>query len=58
MGKLTSLTKASPKTNSLRTTVPDNIVNQFNLTDRDKLEWTLVALEKGEFGIIVQPRKA
>jgi hypothetical protein len=33
----TSLTKASPKTKSLRTTVPNSIVNQFNLTESDKL---------------------
>ena len=54
----TSLTKASPKTKSLRTTVPNSVVNQFNLTDKDKIEWVLVALEKGEMGIIVVPRKA
>lgn len=57
MGEQTSLTRASPKTKSLRTTVPNNIVNQLNLTDRDKLEWILTAIGENEFGIIVVPRK-
>ena len=39
MGEITYLNKASPKTESLRTTVPSSIIKQFGLTEYDKLEW-------------------
>ena len=57
MGEITSLTKASPKTKSLRTTVPNSIVNQFNLTDNDKIEWVLIAESEGKMGIRIIPKK-
>jgi bifunctional DNA-binding transcriptional regulator/antitoxin component of YhaV-PrlF toxin-antitoxin module len=56
MGEITFLNKASPKTESLRTTVPRSIINQFGLTEYDKLEWILKA-EGGELVIIVKPQK-
>lgn len=53
----TSLTKASPKTKSLRTTVPNSIVSQFNLTSGDELDWFLLAEGESKFGIKVKPIK-
>lgn len=56
MGEITYLNKASPKTESLRTTVPKSIISQFGLTEYDKLEWILKA-EGGELIIQVKPQK-
>jgi bifunctional DNA-binding transcriptional regulator/antitoxin component of YhaV-PrlF toxin-antitoxin module len=56
MGELTTLTKAAPKTISLRTTVPANIVRQFKLSDGDKLDWTL-EVKDGQMIIVVTPAK-
>jgi bifunctional DNA-binding transcriptional regulator/antitoxin component of YhaV-PrlF toxin-antitoxin module len=56
MGEITYLNKASPKTESLRTTVPSSIIKQFGLTEYDKLEWILKA-EGGDLVIIVKPQK-
>ncbi len=58
MGELTVLTKANTNTISLRTTVPANIVSQFNLKESDKLEWVLVAKAEGKMGIEVIPKKS
>lgn len=54
--KRTSLTKASGKSDSLRTTVPKPIVNQFNLQEGDELEWNLV-IKNNKFVIEVKPIK-
>lgn len=56
MGFKTTINKASTITNSLRTTVPSSVVNQFNLRDGDKLDWTLKA-ENGEIIVIVKPER-
>ncbi|MGD0072690.1 MAG: AbrB family transcriptional regulator [Candidatus Bathyarchaeia archaeon] len=56
MGEITNLNKATPKNESLRTTVPRSIINQFGLTEWDKLEWILKA-EGGELIIQVKPIK-
>jgi len=56
MGKQTVLTKAAPKSNSLRTTVPIFIVQQFNLSEGDILEWEL-QIVNGELLIVVHPIK-
>jgi bifunctional DNA-binding transcriptional regulator/antitoxin component of YhaV-PrlF toxin-antitoxin module len=56
MGEITFLNKASPKSESLRTTVPSSIIKQFGLTEYDKLEWILKA-EGSELVIIVKPQK-
>ena len=37
MGEITNLNKATSKNESLRTTVPRSIINQFGLTKYDKL---------------------
>jgi hypothetical protein len=39
MGELTTLTKASSKFESLRTTVPKSIVNQWRLNPGDQFDW-------------------
>jgi bifunctional DNA-binding transcriptional regulator/antitoxin component of YhaV-PrlF toxin-antitoxin module len=56
MGEITTLTKAATRTTSLRTTVPASIARQFNLENKDKLEWSLRA-ENGDMIIIVKPIK-
>ena len=56
MGEITTLTKAAPKTISLRTTVPASIVRQFNLGSGDKIDWTLTVHE-GKIIIVVTPIK-
>lgn len=56
MGERTVLTKAAPKTNSLRTTVPIFIVRQFNLSEGDMLEWELRVID-GELLIVAHPVK-
>jgi antitoxin component of MazEF toxin-antitoxin module len=56
MGDITILVKAN-NTKSLRTTIPANIVKQFQLTESDELEWVLVAKSEGKMGIEVIPIK-
>lgn len=57
MNQTTILTRAASNTTSLRTTVPMNIVKQFDLKDSDQLEWILVAEAEGKMGIKVIPIK-
>jgi bifunctional DNA-binding transcriptional regulator/antitoxin component of YhaV-PrlF toxin-antitoxin module len=57
LGEITLLTKATSKSNSLRTTIPIGIVKQFNLSEGDELYWEIRA-ENGELIIIVKPLKA
>ena len=52
----TTIAKASTKVKSYRTTVPSGIMNQFNLKEKDILDWTLSA-EHGEIVVIVKPEK-
>ncbi len=54
-GETTTLTHASNKTQSLRTTVPAGIVKQFNLKVKDKLEWKIKAENKGKLIVVVTP---
>ena len=56
MGFKTTIAKASTIANSFRTTVPAGIMNQFNLKEGDKLDWTLRA-ENGEIIVVVKPLK-
>ena len=51
MGEITTLSRATSKSDSLRTTVPKGIVRQFNLKEGDKLKWELRA--KGDKLVIV-----
>jgi len=54
MGEVTTLTKAATNTTSLRTTVPASIVKQFNLSDGDKLDWSL-DIKDGKMVVLVRP---
>jgi len=58
LGKKTTLSPATSKKGgtSLRSTVPSIIVKQFNLKERDKLDWSLEA-RAGEIIVIVKPIK-
>lgn len=56
MGKRTILSFATSKGDSFRTTVPKNIVNQFNLKVGDMLEWNLV-VKDGKMGLEIYPIK-
>ena len=53
-GETTTLTKASTRSESLRTTVPAGIVRQFKLKEGDMLDWELKA-EKSKLIVIVRP---
>ena len=56
MGELTTLSLATSGKESLRTTVPMNILKQFNLAAGDKLDWTYEA-RNNELIIIVRSCK-
>ncbi|KYK19914.1 AbrB family transcriptional regulator [Thermoplasmatales archaeon SG8-52-4] len=56
MGFKTTIAKASTKVKSYRTTVPAGIMNQFNLKEGDKLDWTLKA-ENDKLIVIVKTEK-
>jgi len=56
MGEQTSLTSATTKSESLRTTVPMSIVKQFKLKAGDKLDWTF-DVKEGKMIIVVHPVK-
>jgi bifunctional DNA-binding transcriptional regulator/antitoxin component of YhaV-PrlF toxin-antitoxin module len=56
MGSKTTIAKASSIAHSYRTTVPAAVINQFNLKEGDKLDWTLKA-EDDELVVIVRIEK-
>lgn len=56
LGEITKLNKSTTKSESLRTTIPFSIIKQFNLTEYDELDWSLV-VESGELVIKVKPIK-
>lgn len=41
MGETTRLTKATSKSESLRTTVPAGIVKQFGMKEGDAIDWSI-----------------
>jgi antitoxin component of MazEF toxin-antitoxin module len=53
-GEQTVLTKATPNSDSLRTTVPMSIVKQFGLNQGDGLKWELQAKDN-KLIVIVTP---
>jgi len=55
-GEPTILTKATSKSDSLRTTVPSSIVKQFGLKEGDKIIWQLGVIG-GELGVTVKLNK-
>ena len=56
MGDITSINRANTRNDSLRTTIPKSIANQFGLSYKDKLEWIIKA-ENNELVIQVKPIK-
>lgn len=54
MGEMTTLTKASTKSDSLRTTVPSGIVNHFNLKEHDILDW-IIEIKDDKLIIFIKP---
>jgi len=54
IGETTTLTPATTRSTSMRTTVPMSIIKQFNLQAGDKLSWKL-KIEDGKLVIIVRP---
>ena len=56
MGEVTTLSLATSGKESLRTTVPMNILKQFKLEAGDKLDWTYEA-RNNELIIVVRPVK-
>jgi bifunctional DNA-binding transcriptional regulator/antitoxin component of YhaV-PrlF toxin-antitoxin module len=54
MGEITTLTKASTKSDSLRTTVPTGIVSHFGLKEQDRLEWN-IEVKDGTLIIVLRP---
>jgi len=57
MGERTKLNKSTPKSQSLRTTIPFSIIQQFGLTEYDELEWSLKAVSEGKLIMEVTPIK-
>lgn len=56
MGEITRITKATNKSNSLRTTIPIGIARQFNLSIGEKLNWEIKA-RNGDLIIVITPIK-
>jgi hypothetical protein len=54
MGEITTLTKATSKSDSLRTTVPSGIVSHFKLNEKDKLDWNIEVID-GKLVIVILP---
>ena len=54
-GEKTKLVQSSPKSSSLRTTVPEGIVTHFGLKKGDALDWSI---EARDGGLIIVVKKA
>jgi len=54
--EITSVSVARTQSESLRTTVPISIVRQFDLKDKDRLQWELKS-ENDKFYIELRPFK-
>jgi hypothetical protein len=48
MGKKSHVTKATTNSNSLRTTIPEDIVKDMKLEIGDVIDWEVIASEKGK----------
>jgi hypothetical protein len=48
MGKKSHITRATTNSNSLRTTIPEDIVHDMKLQIGDVLDWEVVSPEKGK----------
>jgi hypothetical protein len=57
MGEVTTLAKNSPNFASLRTTIPMNMVRQWNLKPGSKLDWSW-EVANGEMVIVVRRKES
>ena len=57
MGEITTLSKASSKIESLRTTIPKSLVRFMKLNEGDKLDWDLKAQDNKIFLIVTKVEK-
>ena len=57
MGFKTTIAKASTISRSYRTTVPASIINQFNLKEGDKLDWSLSASDSSLIITVIPEKK-
>jgi bifunctional DNA-binding transcriptional regulator/antitoxin component of YhaV-PrlF toxin-antitoxin module len=53
----TTIAKASTKSESLRTTVPAGIVQQFNLKEGDTLEWSIEPRKNKLIIVVTVPKE-
>ena len=57
MGEITTLSKASSKIESLRTTIPKSIVRFMKLNEGDKIDWDLKAQDNKIILIVTKAEK-
>ena len=57
MGEITTLSKASSKIESLRTTIPKSLVRFMKLNEGDKLDWDLKAQDNKIILIVTKVEK-
>ena len=57
MGEITTLSKASSKIESLRTTIPQSIVRFMKLNEGDKIDWDLKAQDNKIILIVTKVEK-
>ena len=57
MGEVTTLAKNSPKFASLRTTIPMNMIRQWDLKPGSKLDWSWEVVN-GEMVIVVRRKES
>lgn len=57
MSMKTTIAKASTKSESLRTTVPAGIVQQFNLKEGDTLEWSIEPRKNKLIIVVTVPKE-
>ena len=53
MGEITTLAKNSPNFASLRTTIPMNIVRQWDLKPKSQLDWSWEVIN-GEMVVVIR----
>lgn len=57
MSTQTVVTKASSKSDSLRTTIPSGIVKQFDLKEGDKLDWSIEPRKNKLIIVVTVPKE-
>jgi len=57
MSEKSTLTKASPKSESLRATVPKAIVSFLKLNEGDTIEWEMEMKDSDRIAIVIPSKK-